>query len=220
MFPDDVVLAKVGRWHPDKRWHMAIDVVAALRDAGRIAVLVARGWSGDDGGGSHYGDLRQHASDLGLMWAVSYDGGAEDHELVKPVWRPDEATPAVVELAFPTPERQLRALYRGADAVLANSGFEPFGLVGLEAMASGGVVLTGSSGEDYMSVRNGFSLDTDRAVEVLQCLDWLRGDPRREEAMRASAVETASQYSWDQVLDRLLFALELDASRQFSQSWR
>jgi hypothetical protein len=36
-----------------------------------------------------------------------------------------------------------------ADAVFANSGHEPFGLVGLETMAAGGVACTGCSGEDY-----------------------------------------------------------------------
>jgi glycosyltransferase involved in cell wall biosynthesis len=34
-----------------------------------------------------------------------------------------------------------RILFRGAGAVLANSGHEPFGLVGLEAMAVGGLAL-------------------------------------------------------------------------------
>ena len=33
-----------------------------------------------------------------------------------------------------------RVLFRGSAAVLANSGREPFGLVGLETMAAGGVV--------------------------------------------------------------------------------
>jgi glycosyltransferase involved in cell wall biosynthesis len=193
---------------------MALDVVDGLRHSGRSAVLVARGWSGDDAAASHYGDLRRHASHLGLEWAVCHEGGTADHEVVKPVWGPDQATPSIVELAFPTPERQLRSLYHGADVVIANSGFEPFGLVGLEAMASAGLVFTGCSGEDYMSVRNGFSLDTDLADEVLQCLDWLRRDQRREPAMRASAFETASHYCWEQVLDRLLLALELDAGRQ------
>jgi len=33
------------------------------------------------------------------------------------------------------------ALYAAADAVLANSGKEPFGLVGLEVMAAGGIAI-------------------------------------------------------------------------------
>jgi hypothetical protein len=41
-------------------------------------------------------------------------------------------------------------LFSGSAAVLANSGREPFGLVGLETMAAGGVACTGSTGEDYV----------------------------------------------------------------------
>ena len=217
-FGEDLLLAKVGRWHPDKRWRMALDVVAALHRSGRSAVLIARGWAGDPAAGSHYRELRDHAAGLGLDWAVCLQPGPADHELIRPEWPANESAPAVVELAFPTPVAQLRVLYRGADVVIANSGFEPFGLVGLEAMAAGGVVVTGSFGEDYVSVRNGFSLDTDFAAEVLQCLDWLRDDPDREAAMRASAIDTASHYRWTLVLDRLLRALELDAERQLHPS--
>lgn len=38
-----------------------------------------------------------------------------------------------------------RLLFRSASTVLANSSHEPFGLVGLEAMAAGGIACTGSS---------------------------------------------------------------------------
>ena len=43
-----------------------------------------------------------------------------------------------------------RVLFRNSIAALANSGGEPFGLVGLETMAAGGVACTGSTGEDYV----------------------------------------------------------------------
>jgi hypothetical protein len=79
------------------------------------------------------------------------------------------------------------------------------------------VVITGSSGEDYLvPYRNGFSLDTDSPDEVLQVLDWLHGNRTREKAMRAAAIETASRYCWDEVVDRLTLALELDAGRQLA----
>jgi glycosyltransferase involved in cell wall biosynthesis len=42
-------------------------------------------------------------------------------------------------LRSPLVGESLRALYRTAAVVLANSLFEPFGLVGLEAMTLGGV---------------------------------------------------------------------------------
>jgi glycosyltransferase involved in cell wall biosynthesis len=40
-------------------------------------------------------------------------------------------------------------LFHSAAAVLANSHHEPFGLVGLETMAAGGVACIGYTGEDY-----------------------------------------------------------------------
>jgi len=42
-----------------------------------------------------------------------------------------------------------RVLYSASDGVLANSSHEPFGLVGLEAMAAGGVSFVGETEEDY-----------------------------------------------------------------------
>ena len=45
--------------------------------------------------------------------------------------------------------RSLPVFYAAADGTLANSGYEPFGLVGLEAMAAGGIAYVGSTGEDY-----------------------------------------------------------------------
>ena len=49
-----------------------------------------------------------------------------------------------------------RALFRVADAMLQNSGREPFGLVGLEVMAAGGLVFTGATGEESADL---FGLD-------------------------------------------------------------
>ena len=70
------------------------------------------------------------------------------------------------------------AFYSGADAVLANSGHEPFGLVGLEVMAAGGVAFVGSTGEDYaVPFLNSVVLDTDDPAEINIALDFLRTHP-------------------------------------------
>jgi glycosyltransferase involved in cell wall biosynthesis len=121
-----------------------------------------------------------------------------------------DVTLGVVELAFPIAGRQLRTFYSGVDAVLANSGFEPFGLVGLEAMASRGIVIAGATGEDYLSpFHNGFALDTDDACEILRCLDWLDARGDRAATLRRRAHETARRYRWADVSDRLLLSLGL-----------
>jgi glycosyltransferase involved in cell wall biosynthesis len=208
-FGDRFALAKVGRWDPDKRWHMAIEAVARLRDDRRDGVLLARGWNGSPEASRHYGELRSHAAAIGLPWVVC--DRAED--LAATATTTALPPHAVVELAFPIEGPALRGLYRAADAVLANSGFEPFGLVGLEAMATGAVVIAGSTGEDYVSsFRNGFALDTDDPCEIVRCLRWLERDPARSDALRNAARTTAMQYRWADVIERLTIALELDGA--------
>ena len=206
-----IALAKVGRWDPDKRWAMALDAVARLRDRGEPAILLARGWNGTAAASAHYRELRAHAEWLGLPWSTC-EVAAPGRRGLAVAMRgvvPDGA--GVVELAFPVEGEQLQMLYEETDAVLANSGFEPFGLVGLEAMAARAIVIAGSTGEDYvMPFRNGFALDTDDACEIVGCLDWLQRDPDRDRAMRAAAYETARRSRWDDVTDRLLLALGLE----------
>jgi len=58
--------------------------------------------------------------------------------------------------------------------VLANSGHEPFGLVGLEAMASGGLAMVGATGEEYArSYGNAIVVETDDPTEVASALRGL-----------------------------------------------
>jgi glycosyltransferase involved in cell wall biosynthesis len=208
-----MMLAKVGRWDLDKRWVMAIDAVAELAAKKRPAVLIARGWDGSAAGGAHVLELRKHAAERGLAWVTVTDGprlADGDVDLVAALAKQVLPQNAIVELAFAVRGEQLRSLYREADAVLANSGFEPFGLVGLEAMATSSIVITGSTGEDYVRpFRNGFALDTDRASEIVGCLDWLYAEPGRASTMREAARCTAQEYRWVDIVERLLLALGL-----------
>src|SRR2546430_1011802 len=67
----------------------------------------------------------------------------------------------VVSLRSPLDPESRRVLLHGSAAVLANSKHEPFGLVGLETMAVGGVACTGCSGEEYaVPGRNALVLET------------------------------------------------------------
>jgi len=99
--------------------------------------------------------------------------------------------------------------------VLANSIYEPFGLVGLEAMAAGGIIYTGGTGEDY-------AVDGRNAV-VLQTLDpeeiatrWAEVDaaPLRATRIRRAARHTARDYSWQRVAAVLLERVAAQAARQ------
>ena len=110
----------------------------------------------------------------------------------------------------------LRVLYRAADCVLANSGREPFGLVGLEAMAAGGTAFTGNTGEEYARhLDNAVVLDTADPAEAAWYVSYLSDHPREHQRLRAKARVTARQFAWDRVLDQLLARAEA-----LAQPWK
>jgi glycosyltransferase involved in cell wall biosynthesis len=207
---DTVSFAKVGRWDPDKRWHMAVAAIAELGARGERAVLLARGWNGSPSAHSHRDELRRHAADLGLSWTTCEAGGESPAGLARSLrgLLPERA--GVVELTFPISGPTLQAFYAGTDVVLANSGFEPFGLVGLEAMAGGALVMAGSTGEDYVEpFVNGFALDTDDPAEIVKMLDWTRRSPGRAQQLREAGIATSHRYHWASVVERLWMSLDL-----------
>ena len=156
----DLVLAKVARWDPDKRWNMAVEAVARLKAGGKKAVLLARG-----GIEPHGEEVLSRARSLGLkVRDVTARGDAfGDHlRAIR-----EQRGADVLNLRFHCPQGLLKVLYRSADAVLANSGHEPFGLVGLETMAAGGIAFTGSTGEDYaIHDRNAMVMETADPKEI------------------------------------------------------
>jgi glycosyltransferase involved in cell wall biosynthesis len=101
------------------------------------------------------------------------------------------------------------------DAVLANSAHEPFGLVGLEVMAGGGLAVTGSTGEDYAEpYRNALVMETQDPLELVAGLRLVKEQPGLSEQLRQRGRATALDFLWDLVIQQLLHRLELAASRQ------
>jgi glycosyltransferase involved in cell wall biosynthesis len=91
------------------------------------------------------------------------------------------------------PSPFLRVIYNAVDGVLANSGREPFGLVGLEAMAAGGIVFTGSTGEDYaIPFVNAFVLETADPMEIVGHISYLQDYPEEGARMIESIPLAAS----------------------------
>src|SRR6185312_10187784 len=85
----------------------------------------------------------------------------------------------VVNLRFGVSASLARTLYAASDGVLANSVSEPFGLVGLEAMAAGGVAYTGGTGEDYaIAGRNAIVLETLDPGEIIRHWEELASSRR------------------------------------------
>ena len=188
------VLTKVARWDPDKRWLLTVDIIGELKRAGARPLLVARG-----GAESHGGEVMARATSAGLrvVRRAIREPGARG--LLGALRAVDGAD--VVDLETPLDARARRLLFRGASAVLANSGHEPFGLVGLEAMAVGGLVCTGCSGEDYaVAGRNALVMQTSTPAEFVRLFARVRKDPAEEGALRRAGRQTASQFAWRKVV--------------------
>jgi hypothetical protein len=111
----------------------------------------------------------------------------------------------VVSLRSPLDGDSCRVLFRGSAAVLANSGREPFGLVGLETMAMEGVACTGATGEDYVVPGyNALILETTDPQEFVSQYGALHDDPVRERAMRRAGRATAQRYAWPHIVQEVL----------------
>ena len=199
-------LVKVGRFDPDKNWLQAIDAVADLRDSDYRPQLVVRG------GGEAYGDAvfaraRQHG-----LRVERVEASGEDGEAVAEALAGNDAE--VLHLQAFLPETTLAALYAASDAVLANSGKEPFGLVGLEVMAAGGIPVCGATGEEYAEpFVNAIVCDTNDGRELAEYLRASFGDERQADRMRQAGYATASRYVWPTVLETLGHKVQYVAGR-------
>ena len=176
--PDRLFLFKIGRFDPDKRWLMAVEAAARLKYSGHPLSMVIRG-----GIEPHGVEVLGRARHYGL----DHQGyrGAPAHRSSECIGLLRDAGEAdIYNLRFFVPEAFVRLCYAGADATLANSGHEPFGLVGLEVMAAGGLAFTGSTGEDYaLSFENAIAprdrrSRRDRRLPALLCCSIPRSGRR------------------------------------------
>ena len=203
----DHFLFKIGRFDPDKRWLMAVTAVADLKRRGRSVKLLMRG-----GREPHAVEVVMHAERHGL--AVRHVESPSDVAGLARLLRESREADVINLLSFLN-DSTLRAIYSGCDAVLANSGHEPFGLVGLEVMAAGGIPVTGSTGEDYAEAyRNAIVLETDDPLEIVSELSVLKQRPRLVAEMQKRGRATAREYVWEKVIEELMLRIEFAAARQ------
>jgi alpha-amylase len=185
---------------------MAIEAAHLLKEYGHQICFPLRG-----GIEPHGQEVLHRVRELGLRVA-DVNGQPEEWPALLSLLR---AAPSadIYNLRFHLPQEMLRPFYAGADAVLANSGHEPFGLVGLEAMAAAGLVFTGTTGEEYTVHGQGaVTLDTDSPVEIVSRLLELQANPEQAQQMRRVAHERAADFTWDKVcgilLDKARFVAE------------
>jgi len=220
MLDADLILSKVARFHPDKGWKQAVGAIAGLKKLGQKPLLLARG------GSEPYGrKIMRQARLLGLK-SKDITLAEDSRECYQQAVFKEDFTPYleavgkggsgdIFNFLFPIPQSFLRVIYGASDVVLANSDYEPFGLVGLEAMAAGAVVFTGSSGEDYAThMHNAIVLDTFSVEEIQFYLGYLHAHPETKKMIGVAAKQTAEQWTWEQVIRRLICKLEYQAQNQ------
>ncbi len=198
---------KLGRFDPDKRWLMAVAAAAHMKRRGHAVKLIIRG-----GREPHGAEVLGQAQHQGLVVRnVAAPASAEE---VGTLLR-QTADADVINLTSFVSEPVVRLIYSTCDAVLANSGHEPFGLVGLEVMAAGGVAVTGSTGEDYAEAyRNALVLETDDPLEIVTELSVLKAKPLLAAHLRKRGRVTARDYVWEKVIGQLLARIDYAAERQ------
>jgi glycosyltransferase involved in cell wall biosynthesis len=193
-----LVLSKVARWDPDKRWLLAIDAVAELKRQGHRPLLVARG-----GVEAHGVEVMARAAASGLRIAERKQSGSGVAALIASLHHTGDAD--VISLRAAMSPAACKALYCASDTVLANSAHEPFGLVGLEAMAARGLVCTGSTGEDYAVANwNCLVSQGNDARELARRIALVHQRPTAAEYLRGRGRMTAERYAWERVVSQNL----------------
>jgi glycosyltransferase involved in cell wall biosynthesis len=210
-------LFKMARWEREKGWTQALDAVRQSRSpetapspAGvRRPILIAR-----SGGPSGVGNGLLHDAQSRGLRVVVFDS---EREFANGLAESVRASADVISLRFGVSAALGRALYAAVDGVLANSVSEPFGLVGLETMAAGGVPFTGGTGEDYaIQGRNAIVLETLDPGEIVARWNELSSSPRLGARIRRAARKTARTYTWPAVVELLVASLTHQARRQLS----
>jgi glycosyltransferase involved in cell wall biosynthesis len=207
-------LFKMARWEREKGWAQALDAISHSRShsapngqQAATPVLIARS-GGPTGTGV---GLMEDAQARGLRVA-SFDN---ERDLLDGLSETVRGGADVVSLRFGVSPTLARSLFAASDGVLANSVSEPFGLVGLEAMAAGGVAFTGGTGEDYaISGRNAVVLETLDPGEIVSRWSELAAAPELSARLRRSARRTARDYKWRTITSILIELLSREARTQ------
>jgi glycosyltransferase involved in cell wall biosynthesis len=198
---------KIGRFDPDKRWLMAVSAAAYLKRRGHRVKLLMRG-----GHEPHGNEVINHARYQGL---TVLDAPTPPDPAVLASMLRQSPDADVINFTTFVSDSLLGVIYSACDAVLANSGHEPFGLVGLEVMAAGGLAVTGATGEDYAEAfRNALVLETNDPVELVTELTLLKERPKLAASIRRHGRATARAYVWEKVIDQLLLRVEFAAAQQ------
>ena len=194
----DFVLFKMGRFDPSKGWIKAMETASRLKGMGYSLRFIMRG------GMEPYGEhVFAKAQSLGLsVQDVDLSGQSLEgsiRELLAARYTD------VLNITSFIPHDFSRIIFASSDAVLADSLHEPFGLVGLEAMASGGVAFVGNTGEDYArDLDNSVVLETSKSAEAAASVLYMHHYQRFTQRLRQRARSTGTHFTWDRIITNSL----------------
>jgi D-inositol-3-phosphate glycosyltransferase len=173
---DQPRLLYVGRLAPIKGLETLLDAMARLRAAGTRVHLSIVGGDADEPLNGHEGALRARLARLDLGGTVTFVGAQ--------------------------PQERLRAWYVAADTTVLPSHYESFGMVALEAMASGVPVIASRAGGLAVTVQDGATgrLVPEGDVSALaRSVAALLADEPARRALGVRAVEWARRFAWPSV---------------------
>lgn len=216
----ETILTKIGGLRQDNGWMPTVNAIHNLKRVGDRAKLLAH-----IGRESDIKKVAHQAKSLGIgIESItskidsknSYLSTMSENDLT----RYSEAlagasTSDIINFAFPIPPCLSSLLYRASDVVLTNSGHDPFDLLGMEAMASGAIVFTSRKAEGIAEhMRNAIVLDKYTAEEIQFYVSYLRMHPEKREMIKASARQTAAQWTYKEIVTKLLGQVEFQAQAQ------
>ncbi|MEX1207379.1 MAG: glycosyltransferase [Acidimicrobiia bacterium] len=170
-------IAVVGRIQALKGIEVAIRALDHLDDDVRL--LVIGGPSGADG-----------EAELARLQAIA-----------------DEVAPDRVLFRPPVAHEEVVCAYRAANVVVVPSRSESFGLVAVEAQASGTPVVAARVGGLAYSVadgESGFLISGEDPAVYAAAISKILDDPEEAARLSAGAIAHAAGFSWDSTADRLL----------------
>ena len=175
---DDPVVLFVGRIQPLKGVDVAVRALAEIADPSARLMIVG-GASGQEGG-SEVERIRELIDELGLTDRVDF--------------------------VAPQPHYALSTYYRAADVLVMPSRSESFGLVALEAAASGLPVVAAAVGGLRTLVRHGetgYLIEGRDPTDYASAIDSILSSPEHASALGAAAAAVASRYPWSGLASRL-----------------
>ena len=197
--PDHKILLFVGRIEPLKAIDSIINALDVIQKTEPQLLMQIRfaivGGDPDDKHDAEMVRLKTLTEDLGLSDVVLFLGAKDQTELP--------------------------AYYAAATAVIMPSDYESFGMVALEAMATGTPVIASQVGGLGYLVKDratGFLVPVREPESIACCITKMVNDDCCTEKMGKCASDLAREYAWEKIADRILSTFDEILSKKSAQA--